>query len=86
MKLFTTYGVFRFPLPDYIKIATIKTHIPNGGWGVNRKCFQKPAPFLSNLGIGHPYNRDEFFLKVGFSRIIRVCQGFIGTGRWRLVM
>ena len=47
--------------------------------------FPKTGTILTNLGMGHLYNRDEFLLKVGFSRKIRVCQVFIGTGRWRLV-
>ncbi len=57
--------------------------------------FSKNGAFSSFLGIGNlsactaqagPYNRYEFFLKIGFSRIIRVCQVFICAGRWRLVI
>ena len=40
---------------------------------------------LPNLGIGHPYNRGEFFLKVGFNRIIGVCQVFIVAGCWFII-
>jgi len=43
---------------------------------VSIAIFPKNGAFLSFLSIGHPYNRYEFFLKIGSIRIIRVCQVF----------
>jgi len=51
---------------------------------VSIEIFPKNGAFSTFLGIGHPYNRYEFFLKIGFSRIIRVCQVFIGNDKINL--
>jgi len=40
---------------------------------VSTGIVSKIGAFLANLSIGHLYKRDEFLLKVGFNRIIRVC-------------
>ena len=47
---------------------------------VSTAIVSKISAFSANLDIGHRYKRDGFLLKVGLSRIIRVCQVVIGAG------
>jgi len=77
-KAFSKYGIFRFPLPIYIKIVTRKTLLLNGGFSVNQKCFQKLGAYqIENKRSGYIFINSDgcnwllFFLKtIGYANLL----------------